>query len=56
MARTILMHVNVIVPDKDGRDVPEIVGAIEAAIEVGSDHDSVRDLKIETIVAEVVGW
>lgn len=56
MSRTILLHLNVVVPDDDGRDTPEIVRVIEAAIEVGSDHDTVRNLVIETVLAEVVGW
>jgi hypothetical protein len=61
MPRTILMHLNIVVPDEDGRSTPQIVEAIEAAIEVGSDHDSVRglefvvhNLEIETVLAEVV--
>jgi hypothetical protein len=52
MPRTILMHLNVIVSDGDDRSTPEIVAAVEAAIEVGSDHEDVRELTIETVLSE----
>ena len=37
MPRTILVHLNVTVPDDDSRTFGEIGEAIEAALEVGSD-------------------
>lgn len=52
MPRTVLMHMNVVVPDDDVRSVPELVIALEAAIEVGSDDPTVRDL--EVVLAEEV--
>lgn len=52
MPRTVLMHMNVVVPDGDERSVPELVIALEAAIEVGSDDPTVRDL--EVVLAEEV--
>jgi hypothetical protein len=54
MPRTVLMHLNVEVPDTDGRSVPELVAAVEAAIEVGSDNEALNDLVIETVLAEIV--
>lgn len=44
--RTILVHLNVTVPVGDDRNADEIADAILAAIEVGSDDDSVRSLGI----------
>ena len=52
MPRTILVHLNVEVPDEDRRPVPEIVASVLAALEVGSDDESVRDLKIVVPLAE----
>ena len=46
MPRTILVHLNVTVPDSDKRNADEVADAILAAIEVGSDDDSVRELGI----------
>jgi hypothetical protein len=44
--RTILVHLNVTVPWNDERNPDEIADAILAAIEVGSDDDSVRSLGV----------
>jgi hypothetical protein len=46
MPRTILVHLNVSVPDGDERGADEVADAILAAIEVGSDDDSVRSLGV----------
>lgn len=54
MARQVLLHVNVTVPDDDPRDAGEIAEAVAAALEVGSDDDSVRDLEIVIPLAEEV--
>ena len=54
MPRTVLMHLNVEVPDDDGRSVPELIDALEGAIEVGSDHPGLNDLVIEVVMAEIV--
>ncbi len=54
MPRTILVHLNVEVPDDDRRLPHVIASAIYAAIEVGSDDDSVRDLKIRIPLVELV--
>jgi hypothetical protein len=52
MPRTVLMHMNVTVPDEDERTVPELVQALEGAIEVGSDDPTVNAL--EVVLAEEV--
>ncbi len=54
MARTILIHQNVQVPDDDDRTADQIKEAVDAAIEVGSDHESVRGLVIEAVLWEEV--
>ena len=54
MPRTILVHLNVQVPDKDPRTPGEIARAVYGALEVGSDDDSVRDLKITVALTEEV--
>jgi len=46
MTRTILVHLNVTVPDEDDRTADKIADALLGAIEVGSDDDSVRGLAI----------
>jgi hypothetical protein len=46
LSRTVLIHLNVQVPDGDERNADEVADAILAAIEVGSDDDSVRALGI----------
>jgi hypothetical protein len=53
MTRTVLMHANVQVPDEDGRATEEIVQAVQGALEVGSDDDTVRALEI--VLAEEIG-
>ena len=52
--RTILVHLNVSVPDGDERGAVEIKDALLGALEVGSDDDSVRELKIEAPLAEEI--
>ena len=52
--RTILVHLNVQAPAHDTRDADEISEAILAAFVVGSDDDSVRELRITTAHAEVL--
>ena len=54
MPRTILVHLNVEVPEGDERTVEEIEESILAAIIVGSDDDSVRDLIITIPLAEEI--
>lgn len=54
MSRTILVHLNVTVPEGDDRSMEEIVAAIEGALEVGSDDESVRSLEIVTALAEEI--
>jgi len=44
MPRTVLMHLNVEVPDDDDRSVPDLVRAVEGAIEVGSDDEVMKGL------------
>lgn len=52
MSRTVLIHLNVQVPDEDARDATQIAQAVEGAIEVGSDDASVRGLVIEAVLSE----
>ena len=54
MPRTILVHLNVEVPDDDDREADAIAEAILAAVEVGSDSDEVRDLVVAAPLAEEV--
>jgi hypothetical protein len=54
MPRTILVHLNVTPPEGDTRTANEIADAILAAVEVGSDDDSVRGLVIVAPLAEEV--
>lgn len=52
--RTVLIHLNVEVPDEDERD-PEAIGqAISGVLEVGQDDDSVRDLVIFVALTDEV--
>ena len=52
--RTILIHLNVTVPDGDEREADEIAKAVMAAIEVGSDDESVSELEVTCTLAEEV--
>jgi len=52
--RTVLVHLNVEVPGWDGRTANQIADAILAAIEVGQDDETVRDLKVDAPLAEEV--
>ncbi len=52
--RTVLIHLNVDVPTGDGRSADQVADAILAAIEVGSDDDSVRDLTLHLPLAEEI--
>lgn len=52
--REVLIHLNIELLRGDQRSVEEIVTAISGALEVGSDDDSVRGLKIEIPLAEEV--
>lgn len=55
-ARTILVHLKVIVPPEDDRAPDEIAEAILGAIEVGSDDDSVGYLRVTAPLAETSGF
>jgi hypothetical protein len=50
--RVILVHLNVELSDDDPRGANEIAETILAAIEVGSDDDSVRGLTVCAPLAE----
>lgn len=54
MPRTILVHLNVEVPDEDERNPNQIADAIMGALEVGQDDDTVRDLVITAPLADEV--
>lgn len=54
MERTILIHLNVEVPDGDERSVETIEAAVRGALEVGDDDDSVGGLTITVALAEEV--
>lgn len=54
MPRTILVHLNVTVPDDDIRSADQIGDAIEAALEVGSDDPSVSGLEVHVVLIEEV--
>ena len=45
--RTILVHLNVTVPDDDYRSIGHIAEAIEGAIQVGSDDPSLIGLIVQ---------
>lgn len=52
--RTVLVHLNVQVPRSDTRPEREIIEAIEGALSVGWDDDSVRNLNIYVALAEQI--
>jgi len=52
--RTVLLHVNVQVPDDDGRDAGQIAESVAAAIEVGSDAPELDGLEVAVVLAEEV--
>lgn len=54
MPRTILVHLSIEVPDEDDRSADQIADALLAALEVGSDDDTVRDLVVVAPLAEDV--
>lgn len=54
MPRTVLVHLNVEVPDGDERSVEEIESAVRGALEVGSDHELVKSLGIEITLSEEI--
>lgn len=54
MPREILVHLNVQVPDGDDRPAEEIGQAIQGAIEVGSDNESVDGLTIEVALVDEI--
>ena len=54
MSRTILVHLNVDAPDSDERTPDQIADALLGALEVGSDDDSIRDLKAVCPLAEEI--
>ncbi len=54
MTRTINMHLEVGVPDTDGRDTLEIVDAVMKELESRPNSSPIRDLTIETVFAEVI--
>lgn len=54
MPRTVLVHLNIEVPEADARDADAIADAVMGAIEVGSDEDSVRDLTVVVALADEV--
>lgn len=53
-ARIVLLHLHVEVPEEDDRNADKIADAIEAALEVGSDDDSVKNLEVIITLAEEV--
>ena len=53
-ARTILVHLNVTVPDDDYRSIGHIAEAIEGAIQVGSDDPSLLGLVIVTAAVDQI--
>lgn len=52
--RIILVHLSVAVSESDKRTADEIADAIQAAYEVGSDDDSVRNLRVTAVLAEEI--
>lgn len=54
MTRTVLVHLNVEVPDSDPRDADQIGEAISGALEVGSDDESVSGLTIVVALTDEV--
>ena len=52
--RSILVHLNVEVPADDERDADQIAEAVAAALEVGSDDESVRGFTYAVPLAEEV--
>lgn len=50
--RTVLVHLNVEPAGDDARNADDIADAIMAALEVGSDDDSVRGLAVSVTLAE----
>lgn len=52
--RTFLVHLNVSVPSGDTRTEQEIKEAIEGALSVGWDDDSVRELEVCVVLTEQV--
>lgn len=54
MPRTHLIHLNVEAPDDDPRTTAQIQEAVEGAIEVGSDDESLEGLEIVVVLAEEV--
>lgn len=54
MTRTILIHLNVEVPDEDTRDYKDIVSDVEGAIEVGSDPEHVGHMTVDVALAEEI--
>jgi hypothetical protein len=52
MTRTILVHLNIEVPDTDTREADEIGEALVAAVHVGSDDDEVRELIVRNVLSE----
>ena len=52
--REILVHLNVEAPDSDTRTADEIAAAIMAALEVGSDDESVSALIIVPAMSEEI--
>jgi len=53
-ARTILVHLNVTVPDGDYRSIGAIAEAIEGAIQVGSDDPSLSSLIIHVAAVDEI--
>ena len=53
-ARTILVHLNVTVPDDDNRSIGAIAEAIQDAIEVRSYHPSLLGLMIVTAAVDEI--
>jgi hypothetical protein len=58
MARTVLVHVNVQVPDDDPRTAEDVERAVQGALDVGSDEGNVmgvfHDLVVEIVLCEEV--
>lgn len=52
--RTVLVHLNVELPDDDERTAEQVTRAIEGAIEVGSDDPALDGLTVVVALSEEV--
>lgn len=54
MSRTILVHLNIEVPDDDRRSAEQIGANVEAALNISSDEPSRREENVEVALAEEI--